>query len=138
MSFGFVKNEFRFAFRYAQFYLVGGRTGKTFSSAALAALEDEDNSLYLNDASIWEMQIKVQLGKIKLKLPLPDLIESQKRDNNVEILHITTEHILALDKLPFHHKDPFDRLIIAQSIVEDFTIVTLDPEFPAYPAKLFW
>jgi PIN domain nuclease of toxin-antitoxin system len=108
------------------------------SPAALVALEDEDNRLYLSDASIWEMQIKVQLGKIKLKLPLPDLIESQKRDNNVEILHITTEHILALDKLPFHHKDPFDRLIIAQSIVENFTIVTLDPEFPAYPAKLLW
>ena len=108
------------------------------SSAAIAVLEDEDNRLFLSDASIWEMQIKVQLGKIKLKLSLPDLIESQKRDNNVEILHITTEHILALDKLPFHHKDPFDRLIIAQSIVDDFTIVTLDSEFPAYPAKLLW
>ena len=108
------------------------------SPAALAALEDEDNRLYLSDASIWEMQIKVQLGKIILKLPLPDLIESQKRDNDVEILHITTEHILALDKLPFHHKDPFDRLLIAQSIVEGLTIVTLDSEFSAYPAKLLW
>lgn len=108
------------------------------SPAALAALEDEDNRLYLSDASIWEMQIKFQLGKIKLKLTLPDLIESQKRDNDVEILHITTEHILALGKLPFHHKDPFDRLLIAQSIVEDLTIVTLDSEFSAYPAKLLW
>ena len=108
------------------------------SPAALAALEDEDNRLFLSDAGIWEMQIKVQLGKMKLKLPLPDLIESQKRDNEVEILHITTEHILALDNLPFHHKDPFDRLLIAQSIVEDFTIVTFDSEFPTYPAKLLW
>ncbi len=108
------------------------------SPAALVALEDEDNRLYLSDAGIWEMQIKVHLGKIKLKLPLPDLIESQKRDNDVEILHIKTEHILALDNLPFHHKDPFDRLLIAQSIVEDFTIITLDSEFSAYPAKLLW
>ncbi len=108
------------------------------SRAALAALEDENNRLFVSDVSIWEMQIKVQLGKMKLKLPLEDLIESQQRDNEVEILPITTEHILALNNLPFHHKDPFDRLLIAQSIVKDFTIVTADSEFPDYPAKLLW
>ena len=111
---------------------------KKLSSAALTALEDENNRLFLSDVSIWEMQIKVQLGKIKLKLPLPDLIESQKIRNDVEILHITTEHILELNNQPFHHKDPFDRLLIAQSIVENSTIVTLDSEFPAYSAKLLW
>ncbi len=108
------------------------------SANALAALEDENNRLFLSDASIREMQIKTQLGKIKLKLPLRHLIESQQRDNEVEILPITTEHILALDNLPFHHKDPFDRLLIAQSITENFTIITVDSEFPAYPAKLLW
>ncbi len=108
------------------------------SRAALAALEDESNRLFLSDVSIWEMQIKVQIGKMKLQLPLQDLIDSQQRDNEVEILPIKTEHILALDNLPFHHKDPFDRLLIAQSIVEGFTIVTVDSEFPAYPAKLLW
>jgi PIN domain nuclease of toxin-antitoxin system len=106
------------------------------SATALTALEDENNRLFLSDVSIWEMQIKVQLGKMKLRLPLHDLIESQRRDNEVEILHITTEHILELNNLPFRHKDPFDRLLIAQSIVGDFTIVTVDPEFPAYSAKL--
>lgn len=84
------------------------------------------------------MQIKVQLGKIKLKMPLPNLIESQKQDNDIEILHITTEHILELDNLPFYHKDPFDRLLIAQSKIENFTIVTVDSEFSAYPVKLLW
>jgi len=108
------------------------------SRAALAALEDENNRLFLSDVSIWEMQIKVQLGKMKLKLPLQDLIESQQRDNEVKILPITTEHILALNNLPFHHNDPFDRLLIAQSIVEGFTIVTADSEFSDYPAKLLW
>ena len=108
------------------------------SRTALASLEDEDNRLFVSDVSIWEMQIKVQLGKMKLKLPLEDLIESQQQDNEVEILQITTEHILALNNLPLHHKDPFDRLLIAQSIVEGFTIVTVDSEFPAYPAKLLW
>ena len=108
------------------------------SATALATLEDENSRLFLSDVSIWEMQIKVQLGKMKLKLPLLDLIESQKRDNDVKILPITTEHILALDGLPFHHKDPFDRLLIAQSKVENFTIVTLNPEFPAYGTNLLW
>ncbi len=108
------------------------------STVALAALEDEDNRLFLSDVSVWEIQIKVQLGKMKLKLPLEDLIESQQRDNEVEILPIATEHILALNNLPFHHKDPFDRLLTAQSIIEGFTIVTLDPEFSSYGAKLLW
>jgi PIN domain nuclease of toxin-antitoxin system len=65
-------------------------------------------------------------------------LKAPQRDNEVEILPITTEHILALNNLPFHHKDPFDRLLITQSIVEDFTIVTVDSEFPAYSAKLLW
>ena len=108
------------------------------SRAALSVSEDENNRLFLSDVSVWEIQIKVQLGKIKLKLPLPDLIESQQSDNGLEILRITTEHILALDGLPFHHKDPFDRLLIAQSIIEDLTIVTIDLEFSTYPAKLVW
>ena len=108
------------------------------SWAALAALEDENNRIFVSDVSLWEMQIKVQLGKMKLKMPLEDLIESQRRDNEVEILQITTEHILALNNLPFHYKDPFDRLLIAQSLVEDFTIVTADSEFSVYPAKLLW
>lgn len=108
------------------------------SATALAALEDENNRLILSDVSIWEMQIKVQLGKMKLKLPLLDLIESQKRGNDVEILPIKTGHILALDGFPFHHKDPFDRLLMAQSKVENLTIVTLDTEFSAYGVKLLW
>ncbi len=102
----------------------------------MAALEDGNNRLFLSDVSIWEIQIKVQLGKMKLKLPLRDLIESQQQKNEVGILHITTEHILELNNLPFHHKDHFDRLLIAQSIVGDFAVVTVDPEFSAYPAKL--
>ena len=108
------------------------------SATALTALEDDNNRLFLSDVSIWEMQIKVQLGKMKLKLPLRDLLESQQRNNEVEILPITTEHILALDNLPFHHKDPYDRLLVAQGIIEDFTIVTVDSEFSAYLTTLLW
>ncbi len=108
------------------------------SRAALEALEDKNNRLFLSDVSIWEMQIKIQIGKMKLKLPLRDLIDSQQQNNEIEILPIATEHILELDNLPFYHKDPFDRLLIAQSIFEDFTIITVDSDFPAYSAKLLW
>ncbi|MEZ4731320.1 MAG: type II toxin-antitoxin system VapC family toxin [Caldilineaceae bacterium] len=108
------------------------------SSVALAALEDENNRLFVSDVSVWEMQIKVQLGKIRLKQPLQDLLKSQQRDNAVEILPIRTEHSLAIDSLPFHHKDPFDRLLLAQGIVEGLTIVTVDSAFTAYSAKLLW
>ncbi len=86
MNFGWEKNEFGFAFRHAQLYLADDPT--KLSATALAALEDENNRLFLSDASIWEMQIKVQLGKMKLKLPLKDLIESQQRDNEVEIYQL--------------------------------------------------
>lgn len=103
----------------------------------IAALEDENNRLFLSDASIWEMQIKIQLGKMELKLPLKELIESQRQENEVEVLPITTQHILEFENFPFHHKDPFDRILIAQSIVEDLTVVTVDSEFRAYPVKIF-
>jgi PIN domain nuclease of toxin-antitoxin system len=65
------------------------------------------------------MQIKLQLGKLKLNLPLVEVIESQQKTNNIEILPITLIHVLALESLPNHHKDPFDRLLIAQANVED-------------------
>ncbi|MEN3333997.1 MAG: hypothetical protein V7641_3362 [Blastocatellia bacterium] len=106
------------------------------SADALQALEDENNHLSLSLVSVWEMQIKVQLGKIKLSLPLKYLVESQERANELEVLPVTREHIFALNNLPFHHKDPFDRLLIAQGIIEDATIVSADPKLSAYPVTL--
>ena len=108
------------------------------SVGALQALEDEGNRLFLSLVSVWEIQIKGQLGKMKLRLPLKELVESQEQANELEVLPITRAHIFALDSLPFYHKDPFDRLLIAQSIVEDVTIVTADPKLSAYPATLLW
>ncbi|MBK9215759.1 MAG: type II toxin-antitoxin system VapC family toxin [Chloracidobacterium sp.] len=85
------------------------------SKTALSALEDENNTLYISDASIWELQIKSQLGKIGLRTTIEELITDQTRDNGARILHIDTDHILGLQKLPFHHKDPFDRLLASQA-----------------------
>ena len=106
------------------------------SPAALSAIEDEANELLLSVASVWEMQIKIQLGKLKLSLPLKELIKSQQETNELTLLPVALTHVLALDALPLHHKDPFDRLLIAQSTEEDLTLVSADSQFSAYPAKL--
>ena len=82
------------------------------SQAALSALEDEANELLLSVASVWEIQIKIQLGKLKLSLPLKELIKNQQETNNLTVSPVALPHVLALDALPFHHKDPFDRLLI--------------------------
>lgn len=106
------------------------------SPAALSALEDEANELLLSVASVWEMQIKIQLGRLKLSLPLKELVKNQQETNNLTVSSVTLTHVLALDALPFHHKDPFDRLLIAQSIEEDLTLVSADSQFSAYSVKL--
>lgn len=93
------------------------------SPQALSLCQDRQNMLLLSVASVWEMQIKLQLDKLKLTLPLADLIESQQQTNNLELLPILVTHVLALQHLPMHHKDPFDRLLITQSNVEDVVLV---------------
>lgn len=106
------------------------------SHTALSALKDESNDLLLSVASIWEMQIKIQLGRLTLRLPLKELTRSQQEINGLTISPVALTHVLALDALPFHHKDPFDRLLIAQSIEEDLTLVSADSQFSAYAVKL--
>ena len=106
------------------------------SQSALSALEDEANELLLSVASVWEMQIKIQLGKLKLSLRLKDLVKNQQETNDLTVSPVTLTQVLTLDALPFHHKDPFDRLLIAQSIEEDLTLVTADSQFSAYSVKL--
>ena len=108
------------------------------SAQALALCQDRQNSLLLSVASVWEMQIKLQLGKLKLTLPLSELIENQRQTNHLEILPILLPHVLAVQHLPTHHKDPFGRPLIAQVNVEDVMIVSNDPMFPKYTNKLLW
>ncbi len=88
-------------------------------------------------ASVWEMQIKQQLGKLKLRLPLAELIADQQKDNGIEILPVGLAHVLALENLPLHHKDPFDRLLIAQARTENIGILSVDATFKQYEVKLF-
>src|SRR5438128_1883369 len=101
-------------------------------SRARALCEDKANTLVLSLVSVWEMQIKSQLGKLTFRQSLPQVIESQQQANKLEVLPITPDHIYALQRLLSHHKDPFDRLLIAQAIVENMALVTVDPIFQQY------
>jgi PIN domain nuclease of toxin-antitoxin system len=108
------------------------------SPQALALCQDRANTVLLSVVSVWEMQIKLQLGKLRLNLPLAEVIESQQQTNNVEVLPVTLTHVLALETLPAHHKDPFDRLLIAQAKIEEAVLVSGDPIFAKYPVQSVW
>jgi PIN domain nuclease of toxin-antitoxin system len=96
------------------------------------------NTLFLSIASIWEIQIKIQIGKFNFKDSLADVVAEQQKKNGLQILPINLSHILELENLPFHHKDPFDRLLIAQANVENMTLISSDPKFSAYSVNLLW
>jgi len=104
----------------------------------LAAYHDITTDVFLSMASIWEMQIKFQLGKLELTMPLAQLIDEQTNANGLQILAIEQQHIFALAELPFHHKDPFDRLILVQSQWENLHLCSADGIFSDYGATLFW
>ncbi|WP_020561551.1 type II toxin-antitoxin system VapC family toxin [Methylosarcina fibrata] len=113
-------------------------TPEKLSPAALAACQDENNTLYLSLASAWEIQIKQQLGKLELSESLHTLVSTQQQQNGLQLLPIELAHIEALSQLPSMHRDPFDRLLIAQSIKEQMQIVSADQVFTGYPVNLIW
>lgn len=108
------------------------------SPLALSLCEDLRHTLIISVASLWEMQIKAQIGKLKLQHPMAELVEKQKEINGIQVLPILFEHILELDNLPNIHKDPFDRLLIAQAKIENATIVSADTIFSQYPVTVGW
>ncbi len=94
--------------------------------------------LLLSTASIWEILIKVQSGKLPLPRPAGAYVLRKLADNRIEHLPITLDHLLALERLPLHHRDPFDRILIAQSLEEKLPIITSDPWFARYPVDVIW
>jgi PIN domain nuclease of toxin-antitoxin system len=95
-------------------------------------------SLLLSIASIWEILIKVQSGKLNLPRPAGRYVIRKLAENGIETLPISLDHLLALERLPMHHRDPFDRILIAQSLDENLPIVTSDPLFARYDVPLIW
>jgi PIN domain nuclease of toxin-antitoxin system len=107
------------------------------SSTALSAYQDEANQVFLSHASVWEMQIKHQLGKLELDIDLAELLKEQCEQNLLQLLPVEIIHILGLSKLLFHHKDPFDRLLISQAAAENMSLVSSDEFlYPFSPSSL--
>lgn len=96
------------------------------SAGALAACQDTGNSLLVSCVSLWEIQIKHQNGRLELDLPFSQIVAEQIGTGAFEALLIEPRHILAIDELPLHHGDPFDRLLIAQARCEGASFVTAD------------
>lgn len=110
----------------------------SLSSSAKASLEDENNDVFLSLASVWEMAIKVSLGKLSLPTPFEEFITEQLRINAIDRLPITVVHASAVVGLPFHHRDPFDRLLVVQAQTEGLTLVSRDTALDAYGIGRLW
>ena len=107
-------------------------------SAARAAIEDSSNELFLSLVSPWEMQIKSTLGKLQLSKPAAELVQAELDRAAIQLLPITLHHIDALSRLPNHHRDPFDRLLVAQAIHEGLTLFSSDQTIAKYDAPILW
>ena len=110
----------------------------SLSDAARAAIENFANQKLLSIASLWEIAIKVSIGKLEVEMPMTELVEEQVFGNAFGILSILPKHLNELSELPFHHKDPFDRLIIAQGLAEKMSIITIDKAFKDYSVRIVW
>lgn len=97
-----------------------------------------EHELYLSMATPWEIQIKSQLGKLSLAMPIEELVNKNRLENNIKLIPIELSHISYLEQLPRNHNDPFDRIIIAQAIIEDMTVVTVDHAFADYSVQVVW
>ena len=110
---------------------------KSLSPKARKAIESDNATNFVSIASLWEIAIKLSLDRISIKVPFVNLgIELEK--NNFQLLPITLADTVILSTLPFNHRDPFDRLLISQSISNNFTLISKDKEFSAYEIKLLW
>jgi PIN domain nuclease of toxin-antitoxin system len=110
----------------------------SLTSSARAAIEDPANEKHVRHVTAWEVAIRVSLGKLRLAVPYGDFFPGAVLANGFQLLATDLRHFQMLLSLPFHHRDPFDRLLIAQALVEGMTLVSCDPHFPAYGVPLCW
>lgn len=108
---------------------------KQLSKKAVSILQNEKNNIFVSKASLWEIAIKISIGKLNTSINFSDL-EKFLSDNNFEILEINFKHFEHLLNLPVHHNDPFDRIIICQSIIENIPVITYDNKFNFYGVSI--
>ncbi len=100
-------------------------------------IKNLQNTCWISIASIWEIVIKANIGKLSLEFSLQEILDYIHR-NQISVLPIELTHLLVLDKLPQHHKDPFDRIIISQTMAENFVVLSDDAMFKKYPVTISW
>ena len=108
------------------------------SNKARESIESTDGLVFVSQANFWEIAIKISLGKYALPAPFAAFWDDQMLINDLVLLPISISHTARIAELPFHHRDPFDRLIIAQSLVEDIPVVSSDEVFDRYGAERIW
>jgi PIN domain nuclease of toxin-antitoxin system len=117
-------------------WLVWGHTNLSQTARTLLAVTQND--LYLSVASVWEIAIKVNLKKLILNVPLEVFINTRTTTYQLIVLPVHLPHAVAVVSLPNHHRDPFDRILIAQATVEHVAILSADAAFDAYPVQWLW
>jgi PIN domain nuclease of toxin-antitoxin system len=108
------------------------------SAHTSALIADPLNDVAISPASYWEIAIKISLGKYQLHEPYQPFMEREIAHNQFSILPIEPKHTATLTTFPFHHRDPFDRLLVAQAMVEQIPLISCDPILDAYPIMRLW
>lgn len=111
---------------------------RRISEKAHEVLFQKSHDFFLSAGSVWEIVMKVQVGKLPLPARLAPYLKRQMAANRVQVLPISFAHVVRIEQLPLHHRDPFDRILVAQSIEEEMLLVSADPEFRRYPVKVVW
>ncbi len=108
------------------------------SVTARRMMTDPANHCVVSTANLWEIAIKHSLGKLTVNGGDFETVMDDVTDNQFRLMPITFRHLVEVNKLPHHHRDPFDRLLIAQAITENLTVLTRDPQFHLYPVPIIW
>lgn len=108
------------------------------SEVASASITSVRNECFVSLASCWELAIKTSIGKLRLSKPVERFIPEELAANDFQLLPIDFRHVAKVETLPFHHRDPFDRLLVAQSLIEKMTMVSADGVLSRYGVKRVW
>ena len=108
------------------------------SQRARRVLRDRAGDFYVSIVSFWELSLKIALGKLRTMTSSIAYLRDECQEQGIRIIPLQVEHIIRAESLPLHHRDPFDRMLIAQALQENLTILTGDAEFTKYPVEVLW
>lgn len=111
---------------------------ESLSERACRIIENPDPDILVSIACVWEIAIKHSLGKLKLARPFDELFPDQLANNSISLLGIRLSHLAEVARMPFHHRDPFDRLLVAQSLSEEIPLLSSDDTLDAYGLERIW